>query len=99
MIRPVVSQLVAQGVLPSSGSAIPKIEQWQAALEKVKAPLSDEEAAALLDLFPTTEDECYGLAWTLLHLVETAPGWPLQCLNRKQGPWIARLRNAGRLTR
>lgn len=39
-------------------------------LHAVEGPLSDEEARALLPLFPPTDDTFY--AWTLLHLVETA---------------------------
>ncbi len=38
----------------------------------VEGPLSDDEARALLPLFPLTDDTFYGFAWTLLHLVETA---------------------------
>lgn len=93
-----VKHLIGKGQLPSSDSGIPTIEQWQEALEKIKPPLSDEEAIALTRLFPTNDDECYGLAWTLIHLVETAPSWPLKdCLHDKCNPWIARLRQAAKL--
>jgi hypothetical protein len=67
--------------------------EWQKSLQKVKPPLSDEEAEALVGLFPDSEDECFGLAWSMIHLVETAPHWPLkQCLSDKTNPWIANLR-------
>jgi len=97
-MRPEITHLVGKGQLPSSGSDILAIQQWQQGLEKIKPPLSNEEAAALAGLFPTSDDECYGLAWTLVHLVETAPGWPLQeCLQNRDNPWIARLRHAAQL--
>jgi hypothetical protein len=97
-MRPAVTQLVGKGRLPSSNSAIPVIREWQEALEKIERPVSDSEAAALLGLFPTNDDECYGIAWTLLHLVESAPNWPLQdCLQDRTNPWVARLRQAAKL--
>ena len=34
--------------------------------------MTDEEAKLLLGSFGP--DDCFGLAWTLLHLIETAPG-------------------------
>jgi hypothetical protein len=38
-------------------------------------------------------DDCLGLAWTLLHLIETAPGWPVEsALVGLEGEWIDRLR-------
>ena len=91
-MRPEVEELISRGRLPSSDSDFVKIQQWQETLEKINPPLSNEEAAALIELFPADEDECYGLAWTLVHIVETAPSWPLQeCLENEGNPWIARL--------
>jgi hypothetical protein len=94
-MRPEVQHLVGMGQLPSSASAIPIIQEWQEALENIKPPLSDEEAVALTKLLPNAEDECYGLAWTLIHLIETAPTWPLSHdIEESDNPWIARLRQA-----
>ena len=93
-----VANLVEKGPLPPSISDLPTIREWQHALEKITAPVSDEEAIALVALFPKVEDECFGLAWTLVHLIETAPHWPLpDCLHDKKNPWIVRLRNAAGL--
>ena len=97
-MRPEVSHLVNIGPLPPSSSEIQRINDWQQAVEKIKPPLSDEEAEALTALFPAKEDECYGLAWVLVHLVETAPNWPLEtCLQDMDNPWIVSLRRAARL--
>jgi hypothetical protein len=92
-MRAEVSQLVGKGLLPSSTSGADRIKEWNGALEKIVPPLSDEEATALTKLFPAVEDDCYGLAWTLIHLIETAPHWPLdQCLQNTDNPWILYLR-------
>jgi hypothetical protein len=97
-MRPEVSYLVNKGPLPSSSASIQQIKEWQEALERITAPLSDDEAEALTALFPAKEDECYGLAWVLVHLVETAPHWPLEhCLKDRDNPWIVRFRRAARL--
>jgi len=56
-----------------SADADPKIvERWQNLLAAVKTPVSDDEARALVRVFGP--DDCFGLAWTLLHLIETAHG-------------------------
>ena len=92
-MRPEVTHLVSKGPLPSSKAGVKQIKEWHEAFEKIKAPISDEEAKALTALFPGTEDDCFGLGWSLLHLVETCPHWPLHdCLHDVGRPWIARLR-------
>jgi hypothetical protein len=47
---------------------------YQRLLASISPPLSDDEAGALATLFGP--DDCFGLAWTIVHLVESAPGWP-----------------------
>jgi hypothetical protein len=50
-----------------------------------------DEAKALVELFGA--DDCFGLAWTLLHAIETAPGRPiLDALGDTENQWIARLK-------
>ena len=93
MIRQEVNDLVGKGHLPGSASGPAIVMQWQESLGKIKPPLSDEEAEAVVGLFPKTDDECFGLAWSMIHLVETAPHWPLkQCLGDKTNPWVVTLR-------
>jgi hypothetical protein len=97
-MRGEVTNLIDQGVLPSSSSNIQVIERWQEAIHAIHAPVSNEEAEALTLLFPPTEDECFGLAWSLVHLVESAPDWPLlRSLGNVENPWIAHLRRAAGL--
>lgn len=63
------------------------IREFEDLLGKIKSPLTDEEACALVGTFGP--DDCFGLAWTLLHLIESAPGWPVGgALDGLEGEWI-----------
>jgi hypothetical protein len=93
MIRSQVAGLIAKGPMSSSSSGVDQIKAWQETLGKIAPPLSDDEAAALTGLFPTQDEDCFGLAWSLIHLIETAPHWPLErCLADSTNPWVLRLR-------
>ena len=87
-----ISALLGLGPLPrSTAAAVPTMQAFEEQLSKVQTPITDEEACALVGLFGP--DDCLGLAWTLLHLIETAPGWPVDsALVGHEGEWIDRLR-------
>lgn len=70
--RKEVEDLVALGPLPDESAEEDQLATHQTLLCKIAPPVSDEEAALLLELFGP--DDCYGLAWTLLHLIESASG-------------------------
>jgi hypothetical protein len=91
-MQQVISALLGLGPLPSSEAAtVPTMQAFEDQLSKVRTPITDEEASALVKLFGP--DDCFGLAWTLLHLIETAPGWPVEvALDGLKGEWIVRLR-------
>lgn len=72
-MRRVVSDLVALGPMPDENAEADTIDAWSDLLDSIQDPLSNEEAAALARCFPP--DLGYGVGWTLLHLVETAPDW------------------------
>ena len=72
VIRRTVRDFLAAGPLPGEDQPIEAITRAQELLMRIEAPVTSEEASALLDGFGP--DDCYGLAWTLLHLIETAPG-------------------------
>lgn len=82
-MRPEVMRLVALGPLPLEDDERP-LEQSLALLEEyarnlsgLEPPATDAEALALLAVFnPDEDDSCFGLAWSLLHFIETAPSWP-----------------------
>ncbi|HSI51138.1 MAG TPA: hypothetical protein VLA61_22980 [Ideonella sp.] len=75
-MRTVVEELVEMGRLPDEQTAtVEALKRIQALVEQIPPPLANEEARALVALLG--DDSCFGLAWSLLHLIETAPGWPL----------------------
>jgi hypothetical protein len=71
-IRQVVVEFLTAGPLPDEDQPVEAIQRMQDLLERIEPPVTDEEALALLSGFG--QDGCYGYAWTLLHLIETAPG-------------------------
>jgi hypothetical protein len=91
MIRKEVSELLRLGPMPSSeASTVESVRRYQDLLASIRKPVTDNEARELLKVFG--DDELFGLAWTLLHLIESAPNWPLlECLSGSN-PWIALMR-------
>jgi hypothetical protein len=90
-LREPVTEFLANGPLPDEEQGVEAIERAEKLLDAIPSPVTDEEAQALLAGFGP--DGCFGLAWTLLHLVETAPGvqnarYPADSDN----PWVQRLR-------
>ncbi|MFC5188088.1 hypothetical protein [Actinomadura harenae] len=72
--RPAVAAVLALGPLPSEDDATEEqLEELDRRLVAVERPVTDREALTLATLF-NADDNCYGLAWSLLHLIETAPG-------------------------
>jgi hypothetical protein len=77
-IRDEVQALIAMGPLPSekdvaaSPNLDDRVQQMQDAILSIVPPVTREEAVALLDTFGP--DSCFGLAWAVLHLIETTPG-------------------------
>lgn len=90
-MRKSVSDLISMGPLPSEDSSdINLIQKYQDILHSIHLPLSDEEALRLVSLFGS--DESYGLAWTLLHLIETSGKiFTRNEMAGKVNPWIERL--------
>jgi hypothetical protein len=72
-VRKEVREFIDMGPIPDSDSATEEqLDRLGAAINKITRPITREEAELLVTAFGP--DECYGLAWTLLHLIETAPG-------------------------
>ncbi|MFF5158720.1 hypothetical protein ACFY3N_21305 [Streptomyces sp. NPDC000348] len=72
-MRPEVSAFVADGPLPDQEDGEEEeIDRRARQLEAMPRPLTLAEAEALAGCFGP--DDCYGLAWTMAHLIETAPG-------------------------
>jgi hypothetical protein len=91
-IRPEVQQLVSLGAFPASSDAEEHdIGRRGEILTSITPPVTREEALALLTCFGP--DEAFGLAWALLHLIETTPGGvPLASRPAaSENEWIRRL--------
>jgi|SRR6516162_5795408 hypothetical protein len=96
-IRQMIVELVRLGPLPSEAQAdVEHLKRFQEVVEEViqdskHRPLTNEETKALVGLFGA--DECFGGAWSLLHLIETAPSWPIEeCMQNTSNEWVARLK-------
>jgi hypothetical protein len=104
-MRQEVIELGKLGPLPSSVAVLRDnlgglIFQYEKLIISIKKPVTDEEAIVLTGIFGP--DDGYGLAWILLGLIESAPGWPLwDTLQDSDNEWIEllrqRLKNAGRI--
>lgn len=90
-IRNTVEDFVQLGPLPDCSASEEVIGTHQAYLQRISPPVTNEEAALLVKCFGP--DDCYGLAWTLLHLIETAPGGsPLKVQpSESDNEWLRRL--------
>ena len=75
MIRPEIEELERLGPLPADDDDDPGIDRKlfdvEHLLAAVDPPVTVEEAQVLAALFPRDGGTCYGLAWSLLHLIET----------------------------
>ncbi|RZK27877.1 MAG: hypothetical protein EOO63_12455 [Hymenobacter sp.] len=76
-VRKEIEALYQLGRLPDDSEDIGDgvLERYEALLGEIKSLSSPEEAEKIIALFPQTS--CFGLEWTLLHLLETTPGWPI----------------------
>lgn len=70
-MRSEVQAFVADGPLPDWDAEGEEIDRRVEQLEAIAKPVTGEEAQALVACFGP--DDCYGVAWTLLHLIETGP--------------------------
>jgi hypothetical protein len=96
-MRSAAIDLINMGVFPSETDLdVVKVQKIQDLLEAVKPPLTNHEAKEFIKLFGN--DSCFGLAWTLLHLIESAPDWPIkECLPADDpNPWVICLRERAR---
>ncbi|MFD9539634.1 hypothetical protein [Streptomyces sp. NPDC060022] len=70
-MRPEVRTFVADGPLPDWDASEEEIDGRDRQLRSIAGPVTGEEAKALVPCFGP--DDCHGVAWTLLHLIETGP--------------------------
>ncbi|MGW7026882.1 hypothetical protein ACWGFX_06795 [Streptomyces xanthophaeus] len=70
-MRREVQTFVAEGPLPNWDPGEEEIDRRVTQLEAITKPMTGEETAALVSCFGP--DDCHGVAWTLLHLIEAGP--------------------------
>ena len=93
-VRPIIRELAALGQFPlEEGASEEQVTRYETALRHIAGPVTDEEARVLAALFPT-RGSTFGLAWQLVHLIESAPNWPLADVleSNPANEWIAHLR-------
>jgi len=90
-MRKEVLELIELGSLPPESSVASQIAEREALLAQVTAPLSLNEAKALASVLGP--DECFGLAWSIVHLIESAPGWGPAHVPLGQSPFLPLLRS------
>jgi hypothetical protein len=95
-VREEVKELQKLGPPPTEQELIrnpsPLLDKYELLLSSIAEPVTDEEARVLTGIFGA--DGCFGLGWTLLHLIETAPNWPIEeCLIDVENEWICRLKD------
>ena len=96
MIRPAVQTLLRLGPFPSEQDDAVTAEDvgyYADLINTLKTPITNEEATQLVTLFGN--DNFWGIAGSLRHVVETAPDWPIwSCLTNVSNEWIQSLRQA-----
>ena len=92
-VRREIEEMKALGPLPSEDdNDIAVLERFEDLYRAIEKPITDEEARVLIELFGP--DGCFGLASSIMHLIESAPGWPLtECLRDLTNEWKVELRN------
>lgn len=92
VVRAAVADLALLGCLPPEKGAVPdNIKKYEYLLRSIERPVTDAEAAILIRLFGA--DDCFGLASHLMHLIESAPNWPLVDLLQDDNIWVRRMRD------
>jgi hypothetical protein len=99
MVRQEIAILQSLGPLPDEQSLIKNksfelLNRYEDLIKSIDPPITEEEACALTALLPNDDSSVFGFAWSLLHLIETAPGWPAPgCLEKTENYWIKFLRD------
>jgi hypothetical protein len=59
---------------------------YEGLIASIQRPVTDVEARVLLGILGP--GDCFQAEWALIHLIETAPGWPLaDCLVDTDNQW------------
>jgi len=91
-MREEVRTLLSLGPFPAEDACtVEEVDRHEQAYRAIARPLTDEEASELVKLFGP--DDYFGLALSLVHLLETAPSWPLhEAITHAHPLWAKELR-------
>lgn len=92
-MRNEVRELIKLGPMPPEKMVeVELVEKYEKLMHAIKSPLTKTEAERLARLFGP--DSFYGLAWTLISLIESAPEWPKNVtLPDIENEWVKLLRD------
>jgi hypothetical protein len=85
-----VSRLVSLNPPPSEAAVETEITQRQELIESFTPPVSLPEAILLANILGP--DSCLGLAWSLVQLIDSAPGWSEEHVPPDSAPFLSSLR-------
>jgi hypothetical protein len=92
-VRQAFQDLVSLGPLPANDALDAQFAQrYEEAIESLPPTPTAEEAAALVDLLPSDEGTAFGLAWSIVHVIEASPAWPVPKALDDRNVWVTRLR-------
>lgn len=96
-----IKQLIELGKFPTAGESVndpngqEHIEKVHSLIKEIRTPISNLEAIALATIFG--EDGYFGLAQTLMHIIESAPDWPIkEIFKDSDNEWIRTLKHRAR---
>jgi hypothetical protein len=71
--KKIIEKLYSIGKLPSAGISDENdfpLNNFDELLQKIKLPIDFETAIKLINLSPPINEGCYGVEWSIIHLVE-----------------------------
>jgi hypothetical protein len=91
-MREEIAKLLKMGPFPNEANVTPDIvDSYHNLLSAISRPVSLGEAKSLLALFGT--DDFFGVAWMLVHLIESCSEWSTDALiGVNDNIWITELR-------
>ena len=89
-MRKQIEKLVEFGALPTESASVAEVARCQSLIESIAPPISLQEAVALVGILGS--DDCFGLAWSIVHLIESAPGWGIEHIPPGSGFFLKTLR-------
>jgi hypothetical protein len=92
-VRQAFQNLADLGPLPASEALGEQTaRQYEEAVKALPPTPTAKEAVALVELLPPDDSAAFGLAWSILHVIEASPAWPVWEVLDDHTVWVRRLR-------